>query len=292
MEYYAPMLRHVATLCLLPLLVHATSPPLTPQVVSTQEARASSSDVAAATVLLLASAIPHQRQRASSPRRLISSLRQRVRKGVRDGVDVDVLQHDGKSLLHLAAKLGDRELVQEVLKRTQDVNTLDAAGRTLLHYAAQEGHLKLVQELLAKGDVMLRGDREGTTPLDLAARRGHDEVIRAIMAVDPSQITSRDNSRRSALYYAAVGGHYTTCELLMSLGTSAEGVDKYGRSVLHYVAMHGHSHLLPLFADLPSRCMDFCHQMPIDCARMRGHLDLAQELAAWHDAPAGQGVIR
>lgn len=53
--------------------------------------------------------------------------------------------------LHDAAQLGDRDLLQELLKHGADPNTFDEIGKTPLHYAAEREDIDMMRMLLAGG---------------------------------------------------------------------------------------------------------------------------------------------
>lgn len=57
----------------------------------------------------------------------------------------------GAGPLHDAAREGDLDRVQSILRALPDVNAPDQAGYTALHYAALGGHLSVMKRLLYQG---------------------------------------------------------------------------------------------------------------------------------------------
>lgn len=66
---------------------------------------------------------------------------------VSDQVD----EENGNSLLHVAAKLGNVEMMQLLLDHGADPNAVSKKGYTPLHVAAWSGHVDCVELLLAQG---------------------------------------------------------------------------------------------------------------------------------------------
>jgi ankyrin repeat protein len=84
--------------------------------------------------------------------------------------------HYGQTVLHWAARAGDRDLTNRCLDLGADVNTTDEYGRTALHYAAQTRRSDIVRVLIqANADREIR-DSNGKTALDYARFAGLDVV--------------------------------------------------------------------------------------------------------------------
>jgi ankyrin repeat protein len=76
----------------------------------------------------------------------------------------------------MASQKGDLEVVQLLLSYGVDVDTLDVDEETALHLAAYYGHPK-VTELLLKHDANIyKRNKKDETPLDLASKEGHQDV--------------------------------------------------------------------------------------------------------------------
>lgn len=90
-----------------------------------------------------------------------------------------VLDIPGMTPLHTASKIGDFEVVQELLSiiKKSDINVQDGSGKTALHYAAQNGHLEVAKELLKMTKPYFIYDRDGQTAIHLAAKGGYVEMV-------------------------------------------------------------------------------------------------------------------
>ncbi|PAV80316.1 hypothetical protein WR25_21635 [Diploscapter pachys] len=81
--------------------------------------------------------------------------------------------------LLFAAKNGDYEMIRRLYMQGTDLEIVDYDGRTALHIAASEGHLKVVKFLVKVAKVHLEPrDRWQRIPLDDAKEFHHEAVIR------------------------------------------------------------------------------------------------------------------
>jgi ankyrin repeat protein len=84
--------------------------------------------------------------------------------------------------LHLAAEGGHGTVVAKLLAAGANPTTITATGITALHYAALAGSAEAVSALLARGaDVNAVEPEWGHTPLMLAAARGRTEAARVLL---------------------------------------------------------------------------------------------------------------
>ena len=73
----------------------------------------------------------------------------------------------------------DNELdrVRDLLKQGVDVNVKDRNGKTALMEATRHGHADVVRLLLDKGSDVNAKDNEGRSPLDLATAGDYTEIV-------------------------------------------------------------------------------------------------------------------
>src|SRR2546428_4659015 len=90
--------------------------------------------------------------------------------------------HDGATLLDIAASHGHRDVVELLLANHAEVNTRDNDGWTPLHRAAWNGHGDVVELLLANHAEVNTRNNDGWTPLDAARIRGQSDAAEALLA--------------------------------------------------------------------------------------------------------------
>ena len=136
---------------------------------------------------------------------------------------VDVNERRGGSQqtpLHKAAAGGHEKVMGYILKHGGDMNAVDQDGRTPLHVAALRGSLGGI-ELICKRDAtsVNTPDVLGSTPALLALRDGgpelSDAVIGALVASGADLFTT-DNQGRNLLHYAIGNNHLHTVERLIN----------------------------------------------------------------------------
>jgi hypothetical protein len=109
-----------------------------------------------------------------------------------DSIDLDP-QADRRSALHVASARGDLSLVRRLLKAGASVNLVNAFGETPLHLAASHGNLDVVKALLeAKASVSATTRFTRSTPLHLAAESKQHAIYLTLM---DSRWTSADSIR-------------------------------------------------------------------------------------------------
>jgi cytohesin len=91
------------------------------------------------------------------------------------------LSNDGWTPLHLAAQIGDTEMIVLLLANKADIEAKSQNLRsTPLHVAAQHGQTAAVKLLLERGASTQAKDRQGKTAWDLAAEAGMKETAAAL----------------------------------------------------------------------------------------------------------------
>jgi len=191
------------------------------------------------------------------------------------GADINATTKDGCTPLLYAALLGHVEVVQFLLAAGADINATDKDGSTSLLYAASSGHIEVVQSLLAAGANINATTKDGCTPLLSAASSGHVEVVQSLLAAGANiNATTKDGC--TPLLYAASLGYVEIAKSLLAAGANINVIAKDGSTPLLYAASWGHveiaKSLLAAGANINVTAKDGC--TPLRYAEYFHHQDI------------------
>lgn len=127
---------------------------------------------------------------------------------------------------------------------------------SLLHIAARGSNADMVNRLLSFGLSPNLAGNEGRTPLHVAAASGNVDAATALLGAkaDPSKT---DNEGKTPLLLACVGEKDApeTCEALLDGGAAINDKGQYGRTPLFQASYHGQGDVVRVLLD-PSRGAD------------------------------------
>lgn len=114
-------------------------------------------------------------------------------------IDVNKVNKNDRTPLHLAAKYGRKDMVEMLLNKEAKVDVVDNRGRTPLHLAAQHNEKKeIVEMLLNKGAKIDVVDSRGRTPLHLAAQNNNKEIAEALIKAK-ANVNIKDEDEKTPL---------------------------------------------------------------------------------------------
>ncbi|MGC6366879.1 MAG: ankyrin repeat domain-containing protein [Candidatus Marinamargulisbacteria bacterium] len=148
--------------------------------------------------------------------------------------------------LHIAAKEGNLDNVQALIKDGADVNAKDEDKKTPLHIAAEEGNLDIVQALIKYGADVNAKDEDEETPLHIAAEKGCVDIVKALIknGADVNAKTNYyffPNIAKTPLHIAAEEGNLNIVQVLIKSGGDVNAKDQYGETPLHKAARNDHN---------------------------------------------------
>jgi ankyrin repeat protein len=96
------------------------------------------------------------------------------------GADAFSVDSKGQSSLHLAAKCGNPEIIQQILQANVPVDIMDSHGTTALMLAAGGGQEQVLSMLLSAGAKIQGTNKDGQNALKLACHGGHVGMVKAL----------------------------------------------------------------------------------------------------------------
>ncbi|KAJ5651580.1 uncharacterized protein N7484_005303 [Penicillium longicatenatum] len=177
-------------------------------------------------------------------------LRQAVQASLQDviallvahGADPNSRNTDGLSLLHLATKNGDREVVQQLLAYEEiSINATDRQSCTALHIAAEYGCTSVAKCLLAKCGIDSNArDSYGRTAFHIAAEYSNKSITGLLLAYGAVDINAPDVSGATALCLAADAKHTAVAlQILAEDHVDVNMASQTDRTALHHAARTG-----------------------------------------------------
>lgn len=212
---------------------------------------------------------------------------------LRDGADANSVDDSGWTPLMLAATRGNRKMLKFLLKSGAHLDSMlsnDQVNDTSLHMAAKNGHVEAIDELLLAGADVNFTVPGKPTPLTCAAGNGQLTAVERLLkaGADPNILCSDGWSALllAALGRGAGGRHVEVMKALVAAGADLEAADtRDGRTALIVSTMEGHfaaaEFLISAGADLYPRLQqngDFT--TPVMLAAIKGHVRILQKLIA------------
>lgn len=134
------------------------------------------------------------------------------------------------------ANQNETDKVVDLLRRGMDVNTTDPQGNSLLMIAVRGNNLELVRFLLDNRANPQRRNRYGDTALMIAALQGHKEIVRLMV----ERKIDLNHGGWNPLHYAAFEGRAEIISLLLAAGADINQKAPNGYTSLMLAARNGH----------------------------------------------------
>ncbi|XP_038110813.1 ankyrin-3 isoform X3 [Culex quinquefasciatus] len=167
-----------------------------------------------------------------------------VQELLKRGANVDNATKKGNTALHIASLAGQKDIIHLLLQYAASVNVQSQNGFTPLYMAAQENHDECVNLLLAKGANPALATEDGFTPLAVAMQQGHDKVVAVLLESD-----TRGKVRLPALHIAAKKDDVKAATLLLENEHNPDVSSKSGFTPLHIAAHYGNVNVAQLLIE-------------------------------------------
>lgn len=146
------------------------------------------------------------------------------------GLDANIVDREGYTLLMLAVRDGNEDIVDVLLAAKANPNARNAHGDTALRLAAFRGSLPMVERLVKARALV---NMPGWTPLIYAAYNGHSEVA-AYLLDRGAEIDAHADNGFTALIAAARGGHEEAVNLLLKRGANPNIKSDKGETAMDF----------------------------------------------------------
>ena len=170
-------------------------------------------------------------------------------------LDINVINHEGQNLLHLAARGGHARTVRFLLEN--GIHYYEGRWGDPLYLAAINGHQTVVRQLLDHGKAINNAQGSNRGLVAHAARNGEAAMIRYL--VEERGFDLHDGSCRGeiALEMAAERGQVETVRLLVGFGVNVDGGVSWGRDApVLRAMMYGQARVVDALIELGAKKVD------------------------------------
>lgn len=204
----------------------------------------------------------------------------------------------GPTALLMAARLGDRDIVQGLIKARAEVNHETPTGCTALGVATMQGHREIVSLLINAGADLDARFPDGSTALFVATQNGWLEIVRLLVDAG-AQLDITTGNNLTAIFAASRAGRLDIVSVLWEAGADIKLKTAGGQTPLS-VATQAIAALLQGPARSPApRLLLTLHVSPplpdgsvtVACTKMSGDELMALSTAADTTVSSLRGVI-
>ncbi|XP_049809294.1 serine/threonine-protein phosphatase 6 regulatory ankyrin repeat subunit B-like [Schistocerca nitens] len=178
---------------------------------------------------------------------------------VEAGASLTAQNSKGHSVFHWAVRSRNTAALSLLKDLGADVNSADRKGHTPLHTALASGFQEGFDALMDLGANPFVSTPDGVSLLHTAAGKGNTSAVRALLQAGVG-VDARNAMHGTALHEAASGGHVRCAEILLDAGIHTECRDDLGRTPLHLAASYRHVGVIVLLlqrgADVDSASVD------------------------------------
>lgn len=173
---------------------------------------------------------------------IAASRKENVEKLLAHDAKINAKDDSANGVLHLASTVGSSEILKILIQRGPflDINGLNVQGQSPLHLAAANGHHTPVAILLeAGGDPDIKDDNDQTLVHHVALSGQMGILIRLKSENVAFDLEAKNNLGRTPLLCAAEKGHALMVGNLLEEGASIHAVGTDGFGLLHLAAYYG-----------------------------------------------------
>ena len=150
-----------------------------------------------------------------------------VRKHISSGLDINLQYEnlDSCTLLHIAVKRNNKEMVRLLLENGADVGLKNLHLNLPLHIAGARGHYEIICMLVDAGSKIDDKGFGGWAALHVAAYEGHLDIVNYLVSHKGADLHLRDDGGSTVLHCAAIKGHEKIIKCLFLNDAEINAVD-------------------------------------------------------------------
>lgn len=209
------------------------------------------------------------------------------------GADLNEKDSTEQNVLHLAAAIGECDLIKDLLERDPSLrDKRDTHHRAPLLIASWFGRKSAIEALHESGVTMEALDENSCTVLHLSVAAGSLECVQYVLDQKPDLLDKRAKYKDTALIMAADFGYSNLVEFLLPKKPDCTIARSDEKTALHMAAQNGHLDIVKslLRKDrTPLEMRDENKDTPLCLASYNGNFDIVEHLLEQGASPAARG---
>ena len=149
-----------------------------------------------------------------------------------------------ESLLHVAARYNQYEMVRKLLDKGLDVNAKNKLGSNPLHLACFTGSVAMVNDLLEKGSDYSVVNSRGKTPISYVSYGKNPEVFKLFLKKDKDILNTKSADGTNLLFYAVFAADTAGFSYLISQGLDVNSTDSHHITPLCWAVLDNNPELI------------------------------------------------
>lgn len=196
-------------------------------------------------------------------------------------LDKDVIDHKGRSCVHIACKHCSFETLERFLKWGCSPVLRDKIGNTPLHVAAEADFPKSLVAFDERHCIHELLNNNFESPLHVAALKGNHTFCSELLTYeDEIDVNIETNDELTPLHYAVMSASCETVEVLLDKGADVDLGDKHNRTPLHFAVARNNSVIsrILLSSGAASSIPNARNETPLHIAAENGNIDITEML--------------
>jgi len=162
-----------------------------------------------------------------------------------NGNNINKGNHDGDTLLHIAAGRGNNKVIKLLLERGAKVNSTNELGETPLIHASTY-FIDTVKLLLENGaKINMKDTFEERAPLHVASDYGNIVIVKFLLEKG-AKVDIEDFNKKTTLFLAVFEGYKDIAKLLLKYGAKIDKQNVCGETALHIASKEGRLDMVKL----------------------------------------------